>query len=208
VTTGSRNVIIGAYTGNSGGLDIRTANNYIALSDGDGNLLISTNSTRSVALNGAIPQTGTGITFPASPNLSTNANTLDAYEEGTWTPVLNFGGAAGVSVYNYQNGTYTKVGNVVTVRCYIAINTKTAATGAATLSGLPYAFKTSTAAYASAYMYISNGGSITNALMAYASPTTAIFNLGQGNGSTGFNALQDGNFTNGDFILQSTYLTD
>lgn len=37
VTTGSYNVIIGNYTGNNGGLDIRTANNYIVLSDGDGN---------------------------------------------------------------------------------------------------------------------------------------------------------------------------
>lgn len=37
VTTGSKNTIIGSYTGNQGGLDIRTANNYIVLSDGDGN---------------------------------------------------------------------------------------------------------------------------------------------------------------------------
>jgi len=37
VTTGTRNTIIGGYTGNQGGLDIRTANNYIVLSDGDGN---------------------------------------------------------------------------------------------------------------------------------------------------------------------------
>jgi len=37
VTTGANNTIIGAYSGNQGGLDIRTANNYIVLSDGDGN---------------------------------------------------------------------------------------------------------------------------------------------------------------------------
>jgi hypothetical protein len=37
VTTGSKNVIIGSYSGNQGGLDIRTASNYIVLSDGDGN---------------------------------------------------------------------------------------------------------------------------------------------------------------------------
>jgi trimeric autotransporter adhesin len=37
VTTGSNNTIIGAYGGNQGGLDIRTASNYIVLSDGDGN---------------------------------------------------------------------------------------------------------------------------------------------------------------------------
>jgi hypothetical protein len=37
VTTGSKNTILGSYTGNQGGLDIRTASNYIVLSDGDGN---------------------------------------------------------------------------------------------------------------------------------------------------------------------------
>jgi len=37
MTTGSKNTIIGGYSGNQGGLDIRTASNYIVLSDGDGN---------------------------------------------------------------------------------------------------------------------------------------------------------------------------
>ena len=37
ITTGAKNTIIGRYDGNSGGLDIRTASNYIVLSDGDGN---------------------------------------------------------------------------------------------------------------------------------------------------------------------------
>jgi hypothetical protein len=37
VTTGTKNTIIGKYDGNQGGLDIRTANNNIVLSDGDGN---------------------------------------------------------------------------------------------------------------------------------------------------------------------------
>lgn len=37
VTTGSKNTILGGYSGNQGGLDIRTASNYIVLSDGDGN---------------------------------------------------------------------------------------------------------------------------------------------------------------------------
>jgi hypothetical protein len=37
ITSGSSNTIIGRYDGNQGGLDIRTASNYIVLSDGDGN---------------------------------------------------------------------------------------------------------------------------------------------------------------------------
>jgi hypothetical protein len=37
MTTGSKNTILGGYNGNQGNLDIRTASNYIVLSDGDGN---------------------------------------------------------------------------------------------------------------------------------------------------------------------------
>ena len=37
ITTGGKNSILGCYNGNQGGLDIRTASNYIVLSDGDGN---------------------------------------------------------------------------------------------------------------------------------------------------------------------------
>jgi hypothetical protein len=45
-----------------------------------------------IGLGGATPTTsGTGITFPATASASTNANTLDDYEEGTWTP--EYGGS-------------------------------------------------------------------------------------------------------------------
>jgi hypothetical protein len=37
MTTGNKNTILGNFTGNQGGLDIRTASNHIVLSDGDGN---------------------------------------------------------------------------------------------------------------------------------------------------------------------------
>jgi hypothetical protein len=45
MTTGYANTIIGKYSGNAGGLDIRTANNYIVLSDGDGNPRATYNAT-------------------------------------------------------------------------------------------------------------------------------------------------------------------
>jgi hypothetical protein len=37
MTTGYYNTILGSFSGNQGGLDIRTASNYIVLSDGQGN---------------------------------------------------------------------------------------------------------------------------------------------------------------------------
>ena len=37
MTSGSKNTILGGYSGNQGGLDIRTSDSFIVLSDGDGN---------------------------------------------------------------------------------------------------------------------------------------------------------------------------
>jgi len=45
VTSGYSNVILGGYTGNQGGLDIRTASNNVVLSDGDGFVVCYWNST-------------------------------------------------------------------------------------------------------------------------------------------------------------------
>jgi hypothetical protein len=52
VTTGAKNSIIGAYSGNQGGLDIRTANNNIVLSDGDGNPRLYSDSNGFWNMNG------------------------------------------------------------------------------------------------------------------------------------------------------------
>jgi hypothetical protein len=53
ITTGSKNSILGKYNGNSGGLDIRTASNYIVLSDGDGNVPIYWSGAQITKLNSA-----------------------------------------------------------------------------------------------------------------------------------------------------------
>jgi len=73
---------------------------------------------------------GKGIVLGATSN--TAANTLDDYEEGTWTPSLG-----GNTSYNARSGTYTKIGNKVTVWANIAINA--IGTGSARdVSGLPF----------------------------------------------------------------------
>jgi len=56
---------------------------------------------------------GAGITFPATQSASSDANTLDDYEEGTWTPVYTTGGGGESVTYDIQSGKYTKIGNCV-----------------------------------------------------------------------------------------------
>ena len=54
--------------------------------------------------------TGGQITFPATQSASSDANTLDDYEEGTWTPTD--ASAAGLTLTT-QYAKYTKIGNMV-----------------------------------------------------------------------------------------------
>jgi hypothetical protein len=71
VTTGSKNTIIGAYNGNQGGLDIRTASNYIVLSDGDGNPRLISNGSGEFAM-GENPVAGYRLTLKGSDATASN----------------------------------------------------------------------------------------------------------------------------------------
>jgi hypothetical protein len=241
VSTGTKNTILGPYNGNQGGLDIRTASNYVVLSDGDGNprgvfdasgnfgvgttsfypstphpsgsqirvgltgnyfaqnsaglgipgtsfvdnafvknsigdfaYITSAKASRINARNGEIvfsrssgtdtadaavnfittaymdsagntkfegnisvggatvTTSGTGITFPATQSASSNANTLDDYEEGTFTITVTAGG----TFTSLSEGRYTKIGRQV----FVMLNPGTTAiTGQIQFSGLPFA---------------------------------------------------------------------
>jgi hypothetical protein len=87
--------------------------------------------TTGFAVGGATPGTG-GVAFPATAVAVSDANTLDDYEEGTWTPSLG-----GNATYTTQTGTYTKIGRLVYVYCNLAVNAL--GTGGQTISGLPFA---------------------------------------------------------------------
>jgi hypothetical protein len=136
MTTGSANTIIGGFSGNQNSLDIRTASNYVVLSDGDGNRQITMAEGQTLALDSAVPNSGTGITFPATQSASTNANTLDDYEEGTWTPSIG-----GSTTYSDQVGYYTKCGNVVTVSGRMQINSQAGNANTYQITNLPFTGK-------------------------------------------------------------------
>ena len=80
---------------------------------------------------------GAGITFPATQSASSDANTLDDYEEGTWTPTA----ASGLVVVGTfsSNGKYTKVGRLVTVSGQILSTTSlTLTANQEVIGGLPF----------------------------------------------------------------------
>lgn len=77
------------------------------------------------------------IQFPATQNASANANTLDDYEEGTFTPAIFGSGTAGVGTYSVQSGSYTKIGNVVNFQVNMTWSAHTG-TGTMNINGLPF----------------------------------------------------------------------
>lgn len=79
------------------------------------------------------------LAFPATPNPSADANTLDDYDEGVWTPALQFGGAAvGMTYASTPVGRYTKIGRTVFATGTLTLTAKGSSTGAATIAGLPF----------------------------------------------------------------------
>jgi len=77
------------------------------------------------------------IKFPATQNASIDVNTLDDYEEGTFTPTIFGVTSAGVGTYTSQGGFYTKIGNVVNFSTYIVWTAHTG-TGSMRVGGLPF----------------------------------------------------------------------
>jgi len=100
-------------------------------------------ASTTIGVGGATPSTsGSGITFPATQSQSSNANTLDDFEEGTFTP-----GLTGVTspTFGQQAGNYTKIGRLVTVAIRFLINSGTGNSSQVTITGLPFLGASATA---------------------------------------------------------------
>jgi hypothetical protein len=84
-----------------------------------------------IGVGSATPTSGTGITFPATQSASSDANTLDDYEEGTWTPT------SGVALTQLNSPVYTKVGRLVV--CSFDFQFASSSSGSTVIvSGLPF----------------------------------------------------------------------
>ena len=110
---------------------------------------------------------------------------------GTWTPALNFGGAMTGITYTTQSGNYVRMGNLVYVHFSIVLSSKGSATGAATITGLPFAG--GGVAPGMSIRYYSNLASIAGSPFGWIGTTT--INLVQMGAATP-SALTNANFAN------------
>jgi len=106
---------IWCYTGGNEGMRLNSS----------GNVQLQKN----LSVGAATPTTsGTGITFPATQSASSDANTLDDYEEGTWSPTITAQSGTFTTV-SFNSGVYTKIGNIVTCSGTVEITTAGSASG-------------------------------------------------------------------------------
>ena len=115
---------------------------------------------------GGCLQLKSGITFPATQVASSDPNTLDDYEEGSWVPTLNSG------TFSAASCRYTKIGNMVTIFFDVTVGTG----GGDRITNLPFA--------AASTSTVANGIYTNN--QTYAAGTTAPVVVVGGSSSTLF----------------------
>jgi len=155
--------------------------------------LLAVGKDQTVSLQGATSQSGTGITFPATQSASSDANTLDDYEEGTWTPALKFGGnSTGMTIS--ATGKYTKIGNVVYWTCDFALSAKGSSTGSATITGLPFTSFNGT--YSPAVVWAYDMASLTGSIIYRVASNSTTIDIYQYDATGSNNVVTQANFNN------------
>lgn len=156
-TSGNWGEIIYDLANNASMLAFRNASGAAA-----GNISLSSAGATSLLISSVA-----GVNFPATQVASANANTLDDYEEGTWTPVDGSGASLSFTVLDAR---YTKIGRMV--ECFAQITyPSTANTSSAAISGLPFTMATT-------------GGGAYGAFTVYATEPTAVVWLNLSNTAT------------------------
>jgi hypothetical protein len=108
--------------------------------DSGAQLLLSITGTEQARITGAgvLQLTQGQIKFPATQVASADPNTLDDYEEGTWTPTITHSGGAGAASYTSRVGRYTKIGRLVVLEFSIQFTKNTLSGGVLIIADFPF----------------------------------------------------------------------
>jgi hypothetical protein len=211
--TGTGLMVYASDTGSKSSIAFINASNYnygvIGVVSGTGAIGgdvfgLGYNSSPNTTYTSVLNWTSTGVVdlpygqikFPATQNPSSDANTLDDYEEGTFTPTVSFS-TSGTVTYYLRLGTYTKIGRQVTVNLMANFSDNTGA-GNVSVGNLPFT-SNSTTNYRLA-------GSISGAGMTGIVGGLAVF---LGAGSTTLDILQtNGGAYVGSFVTNANTTTD
>ena len=186
---------VGYYAyGNTTGSGFQNAHTWYRRTSVD-----TTSQTMQISPTGVLDiGTGAGavgqIKFPATQVASSNANTLDDYEEGSWTPTDGSGASlsfTGITAY------YTKIGRVVNISAYFSYPTNS---NDASLDGLPFSLATN--GYGEIIVR-TIGGTPSQTVLIQINGTSATFYYAPTGGTQPTNAQ----LTGVALLFQGTYIT-
>jgi hypothetical protein len=132
--------------------------------------------------------TTAGITFPATQVPSADGNTLDDYEEGTWTPALAVSVSGSITM-STQEGVYTKIGRTVFFSCRFSTASISSPTGTITVTGLPFASGSQTRFACTIADMRSWGTAFTTPITATVEQSTTAITLTKQATNTGFSGV-------------------
>lgn len=143
---------------------------------------------------------GKGIDFSANTGSGGETSELfDWYEEGLFTPTINFGGASVGVTYSAQVGRYTRTGDCVNFSIREVLTSKGSSTGTAFLGGLPF-----TVAATQTFDVASMSGvtvTFSGQLLGNVQPSTTVINIANLTEAGSFASLDNTNFANTSHIL-------
>lgn len=152
-----------------------------------------------------------GLQFPATQVPSADANALDDYEKGSFTPTLGATGGQSGQTYTSQFGRYQKVGN----RCYFQINLTWSAKGTLTgnvcIKGLPFVAAAQTARSTLHFGYFTGFATAYASVQGYipASGTDIVLTTVAAGGAGGIGFLAQANMGAAqDLLVSGHYETD
>lgn len=147
------------------------------------------------------------LAFPATRNPSSAATTLDDYREGTWAPGLAFAGAnTGITYDAATVGRYTRIGRLCLASFQLKLTSKGSATGAAQVTGLPYATPASGPAGILCTGMATGFAGVGGAVQGIVSPGSSVVTLYGASGGAAV-ALSNSHLTNSS-LLQGVVLYD
>ncbi len=76
--------------------------------------------------------------YSAVTGVTGNSKLLDWYEEGDFTPFIQINGSTTGITYNWNTGSYTRIGNVVHVSAEVYLSDKGSLNGPITVAGFPF----------------------------------------------------------------------
>ncbi len=155
-----------------------------------------------ISVGNATPSaSGSGITFPATQSASTDPNTLDDYEEGTWTPTVTYGTSNGDLSYTTQVGEYVKIGSVMHIFATLKF-TESTASGVLRIN-LPVAVSALTGLTQGANCYADGLSGVAGGVQISITTNTTSANLYQGSTGTAV-ALTESN-TGADSVFRFSF---